>query len=246
MKIFLTTLMAVALLAAFTPAHAAMIQVQYQIMGFGITTCGPLSTAGPVTCPNVAGPPLNIEQLGGDSNSPGSSTLADVTGAAVDILNNSSISEQIQIHIFAGDFVAPTAPPNITVLSHIGGTVLVGGGGALDYLSCVDPNNRLQPVSSQGIACQDATVHQTPLSVISLGASGAFQDTESLTISSLTGPYSVGENFVITLSPGTEFNFSASTTLQSPSPIPEPSTVPLLGSGLLGLVALTRKRLFRK
>jgi hypothetical protein len=246
MKILLT-LLAVTLLPALSPvAHAAVLtQISYQIDGalflpVFCNTPGP----GPVACPNRSGPGLDITQLGADSNSPGSSTISDLTSAAVDVINVSSTPLALSIVMFTTDFTAPTGL-GLTLVSHVGGTVL-NGGGTFNYQSCVDPLNRTPDVTTlAGGNCPVGSSGSGP-STPNISLPGAFSDTETKPVTLLPGMYALNQSFEINLGPGTELNWSASSVLVSAVPEPSSSILVLGGTGLLGFGALWRKRLFRK
>jgi hypothetical protein len=133
---------------------------------------------------------------------------------------------------------------NVTLFSHIGGTVSIGGTvNSLSYQSCIDPANVLRSVGSFGVACP-AGAMASGLSAPDVRTQGSFSNDKTATFASVSGPYALIEAYVITLAPGAEINFSASTQVTATTP--EPSTAFLfLGTGLIGLGAVG-KRLGRK
>lgn len=235
-------LAAVGACAVLAPAaYGEMIQIQYQVTGSSPVTC---STAlpGPVSCPNT-GVPLAITNLDANSNSPGTSTMADLDSSALSLFNTSGASETIQIQVSANDFTAP-AGSSLTLLSHIGGTVLIGGtGNSISFQSCIDPSNSLRSVGSLGVACP-AGATASGLSAPSITAAGSFDNSQSATVASVSGSYALSESYVITLAAGAQINWSASTTLQGAA-TPEPDSMALAGLGLLGL-SLVLKRVRRQ
>jgi hypothetical protein len=232
---------AVVLLALAPVASANTLQISYQVTGGAITNCS-FPSPGPVTCLNVAGPPLRIIGLDANSNNPGTSTIAVMTSDDVDLVNNGTNNVQLQIQISQDFYTAPVGSG--TLLSHIGGTVVTGTiFNTLSYQSCISPGNGLRSVSSQGVACSVGDI-ASGLSAPSITAVGSYSSDKSATFTGLAGPYSVVESYVIGLGPGAEINWSASTSIQATvATVPEPATSMLfLGVGLVGLGAFGRRR----
>jgi hypothetical protein len=242
MKVFLT-ITAVVLLAIAPVASANTIQIQYQVGTGPITTCS-ATAPGPVTCLDVAGPPLHIVGLDANSNNPGTPGIAVSTSSSVDLVNNSTSSQTLHIEVSVNGFTAPVGF-NATLLSHIGGTVITGGAAdLLSFESCIDPSNALAAVGSS-VTCPAGAL-ASGISAPSVTATGSFQNDKSSTLASLAGPYSIDQSMVITLAAGAEINWSASSSVTA-STVPEPASAFLfLGAGLIGVGAFGRKRLFRK
>jgi hypothetical protein len=190
---------------------------------------------------------LRIIGLDANSNNPGNSSLGVLTSDDVDLINNSTDSQMIQIQISEDGFAAPVGTSGM-LLSHIGGTVITGSTvNSLSFQSCVDPGNNLKPVGSFGVACFPGTF-ASGLSAPLITTTGSFSSDKTASLGSLTGPYSIQESFVISLGAGAEINWSASTSVAaSTATTPEPASAFLfLGTGLVSLVAFRRKWLFRK
>ncbi len=169
---------------------------------------------------------FGITLLGASANLTG----GELFGATVEIQNTGSGPATLYLTMGANNYLAPSTPPSIVMLSHIGGTVPVADSGNLltfqQYVNTSNVQNAITGPWTPG--------PQTP------GITGgSFNNDASTTITSLTAPYSVTEYFAITLSAGSQLNFSASTTL---TPVPEPSTMAIAGIGALGLIGYGLRR----
>jgi hypothetical protein len=178
---------------------------------------------------------LNISGLNANSNAPGAVGQTSFETSATSTLFNttSSTEDTIVINVISTGFMAPTAPPVISLLSHIGGStpVLATGTNSVSYLSCVDQTD------SQTLGCP--ATFNAPAINPTLGG-GSYQGDSSSLISSLSAPYAIDEQITIMLAPGSLINFSASTTLVQ---TPEPTSMVLLGSLLLLCGGLARRKL---
>lgn len=225
---------AVLLLAASAPMAHASLQITYSIDGGATVTCGPVANPNPaVQCPNINGPAFKITFLGATSDAPGGAALSQEESAAVDISNvDPNASHSIVINIVSTGFTQPVTPPAITLLSHIGGTVVTANAAnTLSYQSCIDTTNNLNG------GCP-ATIN-SGISTPVINAVGSFNDDQTGLINSLAGPYAVDEVLSITLGVGSNINFSASTTLQA---TPEPMSIVLLGGVVLFTSGMIRRK----
>jgi len=123
------------------------------------------------------------------------------------------------------------------LLSHIGGSVAVGDPlNAMSFFSTIDQGN--------GQNVSPGTFNTAALTP-SITAAGSYDASNSAAVPLVSYPFSMTEDLTITLSGDSIVNYSSSTTL-SPStlsPVPEPGSLLLVGSSLIGLgVSLRRKR----
>ena len=234
----LTYPLAAIFLAAMAPLAHASLEITYTITANGggsaqNVVCGPDNTPTnqSVVCPNNSAGTISVTTLSAASNSPGG-TPSETESAAVQLKNTSAQDQTITINVVSTGFTSPTAPPTLTLLSHIGGTVQVAGAdNALSFISCVNTANTL-------IAGCPGTFNAPTLtpSVIS----GSFDGDSSTNIAALGPNYSLDEKITLTLTAGSQTNFSASTTLVQ---TPEPMSIALLGGILLFTTgAIRRKR----
>jgi hypothetical protein len=223
-------LLGVAMMALCGPLAQASIQISYSIDGGVPVVCS--SATNSVVCPDTTGTGLDLQVLAAGSNSPGTASLSKETSTTLDITNSDLLKHTITISIVAPGFNTPLAPPALTLLSHIGGTVVKGSAdNTLSFQSCIDQTN------SATAGCPGT--FQSGVSTPSITGTGSFQDDKTGFISSLAASYAIDEAYTITLGAGADINFSASTSL---TPTPEPMSIALLG----GVILLTSRVIRRK
>jgi hypothetical protein len=144
------------------------------------------------------------------------SSTTSITGKTAGGTNASD--HTLHIVVTATGYTAPTTPPAIMALSHIGGTVAIGGAANLLTFESV--------VGGTGLGSQTPSITTT----------GSYNDDNPMLINSLSAPFSIVQTFDIVLNSGSQINYSSSTTL---SAVPEPATMamavaalPLAGIGL--------------
>jgi len=182
------------------------------------------------TSPNFGA--FSISVLVTNSNSPGSPTSAILTGNGV-ITNNTSKTATLYITLSDTGFTDPTTPP-VDVVSSINGKVEISNAAnKLTYWSYVNTDNTQNGIGGATFGPQNPSI-----------VSGAFSDVNGLTLSSLSGPYSLTERFALTLGAGVTIDFSSSTVLTGPTAVPAPAGIVLALTGLpcLGLGWLARRR----
>jgi hypothetical protein len=214
-----------------TPARAADMEIALStsnnppaIPG-DVVASAPSGTTATYSNMNFGG--FNIDLLAASSNSPGTGSLAQLTGSTLQITNTSSAPATLFITLGDTGFTSPTSA---TLDSHIGGTVVIGSpANSLTYSSYVNTDN-----------AQNGTGGSTPGAQTPGITSGSFNNDSFLSLPSLGTPYSITERFALTLGAGSEINFSASSTL-TPT-VPEPSTLMLTGVSALCLAGYGVRR----
>ena len=223
-----------ALVALPAVAHAGVI-VEYSLNGtdwFTVctdgTTCqGSASALGGALTITIAG----ITQ----STSPGT---ADIFTAATQIKYTGAGVANIVLR-YAGDgFTAPTSG---TLRSNLSGTGVnnTSSSNTVAFTSCaVTANIGTNPGSphASDVPCPGGITAPTLSPAINIGN---FSESSATSVASIGTPYMLAQNLDVHIAAGSTLNFANSTDLVA---APEPSTIMLMGTGLLGLVGFVRRR----
>jgi len=225
------------LLACFAPLAHANFQISYQVGAGPIINCANSGTDTLASCfavPTVidATSGLQITQLTGTSNSPGTASQARQTGSVVDIINTNAVT--LKIWLAAQDFTAPTTPPAIDYKTSL--TIIPTTGiGSATLESCVDTSNGTAPPLGSFCSSSAATLNNAT----SYAGTTSLASNNESTISSLSGTYSLSQLLTLTLGAGSEVEVQ---TRQVLTPVPEPISIALLGAVFL----LTSRSILRK
>ena len=224
-------LLVAATIAAGLFAHAAQagLLAEYDA-GSGFTTICSSASGGSCTNTFTASNGLVFTGFGATSNSPGTPTDANVLQATVRLTNPTATAQSLFLRVGDTDYAAPTGA--VTLLNSIAGTVVTGGAGnVFNSTACADPTN------SQNL-CPGAT-YQTGTIFAFVTTPGAGSNSSTTPIANLAAPYGLSELLQITLDPGANINFSASSDVVTNAT--EPGGLAVLGLGLVGL-GLVRAR----
>jgi hypothetical protein len=227
-----TPLIAAALIAS-APAARAGLLLEYSAGGPFTTICAAASGTSCDAPTFTTSNGLDFVVVGATSNSPGTPGGSDLLTATVQLTNPTTAAQSIEL--LSGDtgFTMPTAPPAVEFLNSIAGTVVTGGAAnVFTSQACLDQGN------GQNVCPGDST---TPLITAAITNPGAGENSNFTDLSSLTEPYSMTEELMITLSPGANINFTASSDV-TPSAVAEPTSLALIVSALVGWWVARRRR----
>jgi hypothetical protein len=229
-------------LLAYVPRANAALVINYQIDLNPITLCGTGADAGPVSC-SFSAFGVSAAVVTATSNSPGTAGGANQLADTVQV--TSTGSHTVMIWVTAQDFTAPTAAP-LTYVSNLGITAPGQNTTSMAGLhSCIDTTNGVAPP----IGCGGGSLTNVNQSLTGAGSM-------SNSVTTPVGPivptgiippcpsgshcYSLEQAITLTLINGSNFNIITS---QSVTPtVPEPTSIVLLGSAILGAIAGIRKK----
>ena len=151
------------------------------------------------------------------------------------LTNTSTSSQTITIAAATNGFTSPNAPPPITDSFTYTLNETTGATTASSYKACVDPLNGLTaPTGTCG----------SPTPLVVAGVVSNASSTGQIVLTSLgPNPFSLNQQITLTLAAGTSVTLTASQTLTQ---VPEPASIVLLGSLLVGLTTLFRKKVARQ
>lgn len=225
------------LAAGAQPANADLL-VEYRLDGGALTTLASSpSDSDPLLFGFGNGTPIGgVVDVNGvaQSNSPGLPTLAQLLSTTLNITNLDTVSHTLELFITAQNFSSPVPPPGLLLDSQINGaaSAAVTSGNSLSATSCVDTTNGAHACATPSTTAGPGTPSL---------AGGTFDSDVSAFIGSLTAPYSMGQDLVVTLEASGEVSYAWTTTV-AVAAVPEPATLAVIGCGLLGLGATRVRR----
>jgi hypothetical protein len=181
------------------------------------------------------GPGVTLAVTASGSNSPGTPDLATQLTTSLSI--TASADTTVDIWAVSQDFTNPVTPPDLNYFSNLS-TTSVTGSGTADLTSCLNTLNSLATDCEVALANINLTNAQQAWT-----APTATAGTVSSIVGSLSPTYSMGQHITVFLNAGSQMNVIASQVL---TPIPEPASMMLLGSALLGLTVAFRKKLVKR
>lgn len=222
-------------------AVAPFAQADYEITVNGPPCIGPTVNLSPniaVTCPSVttgAGAVTITDLALTGSQTPG---VTQELGTTLDIVNTSGAAVAITITLADSNFSSPTAPPG-SIADHSGATLdATTGTNTFQLTSCVNQANLLTPIC--GTPAPGEAGPNVPL--MTIGAN-TISDESTGTISTLSADFSLTQVLTISAGANSSFNVTSSQVL---TPVPEPGSVLLMGSMLVGISGLLRKKVVKR
>jgi hypothetical protein len=238
-KFFLpSATLAVAMMSCVPLARANLILAENLTTGVPTICANTVLSTGPALCISLVGTGgfsgITVTGFSAQSNSPGTSTDSHLFGSALEITDTGSTTASFTLLIGAQGFTLPTIQ---SVFSSQVAITSTTGTSSVTLTSCVDPTNQGPPPTQTFLCGLGGTFVHNPL--LPATGSSSEQNTTEMTIAALSTPFSIQQSFQIVVGPGSDINISTSAILEA---VPEPASTLLLGSGLLGIAMLIRKR----
>jgi len=177
--------------------------------------------------------------MSASSNAPGAGGVAELFSSTTEIVNPTASTQTAVLFFVQSTFTNPLVPPNAVLTNNASGTWTNNAGtSTAGAIACVDPSNVALITE---ISCPAGST-STPLQMGTVTAlNGSFNAVpSSVTVTTPLTSYALTEHIVISIAPGGNFNLTNSESLATVG-TPEPATLGLLGTGLLGLVFLRRR-----
>jgi hypothetical protein len=225
----MVALLAGAMIMMATSAMALPLSITFSQSGYLDQTVIDTNNDGKITLNGFSFGDFAIDFIGGTSSLPNDPTKNKLSVNSFTLTNTAGSDKMITVSISDDDFALnPVYPTTFNAQSVFGASGLSTEGTSIATFSAyLDTTNALF-----GTGTSLGTWGP-------LGLTGA--SSTMFTPLTLTGaPFSLTETISITQGSGSSANFNANVEL---APVPEPGTIVLLGAGLLGLGAYSRRRM---
>jgi hypothetical protein len=213
----------------------------------GLSSTAQLQAPGGFTasCTNVSSPPLpagvTIQTL--QTNGQQTTAFSQQFTTNLIVSNNSGASQTLTLDFALSNFTFPVIGGPITAINDASGFTInqTIGMSTGQLTSCVDQSNNTAPPNHSPFCSGAAPGQAGPNMAVTVTGANTLSSPESIgTITALNAPFSLMQQITLTLANGTNANVTASQIL---TPVPEPAGIALLGTALLGLTTLFRKKL---
>jgi hypothetical protein len=233
-----TSVIGAFLIAVCAPLAHADFVIDYSVNGGAAVQCADVVSASPnnnATCPIISAD-SGLLSVFGVAGLGSQGTPTQQLDGTISYSYTGSTPLTLTVWYFDTDFSAPVAPPDIDYSSQLGySTTTRTPLSTIGLESCVETGNSTatSPFCAAGPSLTNAT--------LTLGSNGS--DGATTVLTSLAAPYALSQQVTLSLTGASSGNFSVSQNL---TPVPEPASLILLGSGLLGLGVVVRRKMQSK